>query len=483
MQFETLENSVFSRIKSTSQGSTASILDFLSQKGEQSSRRQILRVLDRFFEGPPLADLEAVRDGVGGRLNPIVAAAIANHSQRHRNRRLVVVQRWEGGGASYLLANDRRGERWWVKEDPSATESLTSSLAVLRTLVGKDLLVVPHGALHEVWSHKVCPQGVIGATWAHAPLPYVSQKRELEVLPDPHQFHLASLEAESIRIIREAVAVAKNPAMLFSMGKDSMVMLTLARKAYWPDPIPFPLVMIDTRWKFQEMYGFRQYIEDQPDLDVIVHINPDAITGDINPFDHGSAHHTEVTKTLALKQVLDAHGFDFVFGGARRDEEKSRAKERIFSLRGTNHSWDPKNQRPELWNVYNTKLAPGQSMRVFPISNWTELDVWRYIHKEDIDVVPLYFSETRPFVERSGSLIMVNDDRFRLEADEEILFEPIRFRTLGCYPLTGGVRSRAVSVSEIIAELESSRLSERSSRVIDFDSGSSMEQKKKEGYF
>ena len=440
-------------------------------------------MLDRFFGGPPLADIEAVRDGLGGRLNPIVAAAIANYSQRHRNRRLVVVQRCEVGGASYLLANDRRGERWWVKEDPSATESLTSSLAVLRTLVGKDLMVVPHGALHLEWSNELCPRGVTGAIWAHRPLPNVSRVRKAQVSPDPQHLHLASLEAESIRIIREAVAAAKNPAMLFSMGKDSMVMLTLARKAYWPDPIPFPLVMIDTRWKFQEMYRFRQYIEDQPDLDVIVHINPDAIKGDINPFDHGSAHHTEVTKTLALKQVLDAHDFDFVFGGARRDEEKSRAKERVFSIRGPNHSWDPKNQRPELWNVYNTTLAPGQSMRVFPISNWTELDVWRYVEQEDIDLVPLYFSESRPFVERNGSLIMVDDDRFRLEPDEEILFEPIRFRTLGCYPLTGGARSDAVTVPDIIAELESSRLSERSSRVIDFDPGSSMEQKKKEGYF
>jgi len=260
-------------------------------------------------------------------------------------------------------------------------------------------------------------------------------------------------------------------------------MLTLARKAFWPDPVPFPLVMIDTRWKFQDMYRFRHYIEQSPDLDVIIHINPDAVRDDINPFDHGSAHHTDVTKTLALKQVLEQHQFDFVFGGARRDEEKSRAKERVFSVRGSNHGWDPKNQRPELWNLYNTRLADGQSMRVFPISNWTELDVWRYVERESIEVVPLYFSQTRPFVERNGSLIMVDDERFRLEPDEQILFEPIRFRTLGCYPLTGGVRSDAKTISDIIRELELSRVSERSSRVIDFDQGASMEQKKKEGYF
>jgi sulfate adenylyltransferase subunit 2 len=241
--------------------------------------------------------------------------------------------------------------------------------------------------------------------------------------------------------------------------------------------------MIDTRWKFQDMYRFRRYIEDSPDLDVIVHVNPDAIRDDINPFDHGSAHHTDVTKTHALKQVLEKHQFDFVFGGARRDEEKSRAKERVFSVRSENHGWDPKNQRPELWNLYNTRLADGQSMRVFPISNWTELDVWRYVEREKIPVVPLYFSKIRPFVERNGSLIMVDDERFRLEPEERILFEPIRFRTLGCYPLTGGARSGAKTVPDIIAELEGSRVSERSSRVIDFDQGSSMEQKKKEGYF
>ena len=295
--------------------------------------------------------------------------------------------------------------------------------------------------------------------------------------------HLDTLESESIRIIREAVAVSENPAMLFSMGKDSMVMLTLARKAFWPDPVPFPLVMIDTRWKFQDMYRFRHWIETRPDLDVMVHVNPDAIRDDINPFDHGSAHHTDVTKTQALKQILDEHRFDYVFGGARRDEEKSRAKERVFSVRSANHGWDPKNQRPELWNLYNTRLADGQSMRVFPLSNWTELDVWRYVERENIPVVPLYFSKTRPFVERNGSLIMVDDDRFRLEPDEKIHFEPIRFRTLGCYPLTGGVRSNATTVADIISELEQSRVSERSSRVIDFDPGASMEQKKKEGYF
>jgi sulfate adenylyltransferase subunit 2 len=271
--------------------------------------------------------------------------------------------------------------------------------------------------------------------------------------------------------------------MLFSMGKDSMVMWTLAKKAFWPEPPPFPLAVIDTRWKFQDMYQFRKYIAGLSETNLIVHINPDAITQDVNPFDFGSARHTEITKTQALKQVLEHNQFDFVFGGARRDEERSRAKERIFSVRNERHGWDPKTQRPELWNIYNGVLPKGQSMRVFPLSNWTELDVWRYIEREGIPVVPLYFSKVRPFVERDGALIMVDDERFALKPGERIRFEPIRFRTLGCYPLTGGVRSPATTVADIIEELEKSRVSERSSRVIDFDPGASMEQKKKDGYF
>jgi sulfate adenylyltransferase subunit 2 len=291
------------------------------------------------------------------------------------------------------------------------------------------------------------------------------------------------LEQESIHIIREAVAKAEKPAMLFSLGKDSMVMLRLAQKAFAPEKIPFPLVNIDTRWKFQEMNTFREWIKEQTDFETIHYINPEAIEKDINPFDHGSAVHTDITKTQALKKLLSEHGFDFVFGGARRDEEKSRAKERVFSLRDSNHAWDPKNQRPELWDFYNTTLVNNQSMRVFPLSNWTERDIWDYLEKENVPLVPLYFAKTRPFVVRNGSLIMVDDERFDLVPNEEIQFAKIRFRSLGCYPLSGGVESNASSVQEIAEELKQTRVSERSSRVIDFDRGASMEQKKKEGYF
>jgi sulfate adenylyltransferase subunit 2 len=494
----TLERRVAEVVEAQPAGSTSGLLSELQSDGFSPSKRHLLRVLDGLFGAEPITDLSAAVDADGMPVSRIVAEAAAGFLNSKRSTRTLIVSEAKVSGNLMLLANDRRGERWWVNLSHTDGDSPSSWLSLLRAAVGKDIAVWPHGSVHDKLSTVSAPPGVTVVDWAHRPRPYqpgrvksaaliadeghTEAPSESSVALDQHR-HLDSLEAESIRIIREAVAVAKKPGMLFSMGKDSMVMLTLARKAFWPEPVPFSLVMIDTRWKFQDMYRFRRYIEDSPDLDVIVHINPDAIRDDINPFDHGSAHHTDVTKTHALKQVLEKHRFDFVFGGARRDEEKSRAKERVFSVRSENHSWDPKNQRPELWNLYNTRLADGQSMRVFPISNWTELDVWRYIERENIPVVPLYFSKTRPFVERNGSLIMVDDERFRLEPEERILFERIRFRTLGCYPLTGGARSEAKTVADIISELEGSRVSERSSRVIDFDQGSSMEQKKKEGYF
>ncbi|WP_434715459.1 sulfate adenylyltransferase subunit CysD [Paraburkholderia sp. A3RO-2L] len=295
--------------------------------------------------------------------------------------------------------------------------------------------------------------------------------------------YLDRLEAESIHILREAVAEADNPVMLFSAGKDSSVMLHLARKAFYPAPPPLPLLHVDTRWKFQEMYLFRDECARAAGMPLIVHINPEAVARDINPFTHGSALHTRITKTEGLKQALDQGHFDVVFGGARRDEEKSRAKERIFSFRTRNHQWDPKNQRTEAWNLYNTRKASGESIRVFPLSNWTELDIWRYILQEGIPIPSLYFAEQRAVVERDGMLIAVDDDRFRLMDGEQIETRQVRFRTLGCYPLTGAIESSATSVQEIILELLQSRQSERAARLIDADSPSSMEQKKHEGYF
>ncbi|MYF52189.1 MAG: sulfate adenylyltransferase subunit CysD [Gammaproteobacteria bacterium] len=295
--------------------------------------------------------------------------------------------------------------------------------------------------------------------------------------------HLDRLEAESIHIIREVLAEAENPVMLYSIGKDSSVMLRLAEKAFYPSPPPFPLMHVDTRWKFQAMYEVRDKIAEETGMDLIVHVNPEGVEKNINPFDHGSALHTDIMKTQGLKQALDKYGFDCAFGGARRDEEKSRAKERVFSFRNSSHRWDPKNQRPELWNLYNGRKSPGESVRVFPLSNWTELDVWQYIYREEIPIVPLYYAAERPVVERDGMLMMVDDDRLKLLPGEKVETKRVRFRTLGCYPLTGAIESDADNMQKILLELLEARTSERQGRAIDSDSDGSMEKKKQEGYF
>ncbi len=295
--------------------------------------------------------------------------------------------------------------------------------------------------------------------------------------------HLQRLEAESIHIMREVVAECERPVMLYSIGKDSAVMLHLAAKAFYPSKPPFPLLHVDTTWKFRAMYEMRERMAKELGFELLVHRNPDAIAQNINPFDHGSAKHTDIWKTEGLKQALDKYGFDAAFGGARRDEEKSRAKERIFSFRSAQHRWDPKNQRPELWRMYNARKNPGESIRVFPISNWTELDIWQYIHLEQIPIVPLYFSDVRPVVERDGTLIMVDDDRMPLRPGETPMMKSVRFRTLGCYPLTDAVESTAATLPEIIQEMLLTTTSERQGRMIDHDQAASMEKKKQEGYF
>jgi sulfate adenylyltransferase subunit 2 len=294
---------------------------------------------------------------------------------------------------------------------------------------------------------------------------------------------LKRLEAESIHIIREVAAEFRNPVMLYSIGKDSSVMLHLAMKAFYPGKPPFPLLHVDTTWKFREMIAFRDETAARLGLKLIVHINEDGVKRGINPFDSGSSLHTQVMKTEALKQALDKYGFDAAFGGARRDEEKSRAKERVFSFRNESHAWDPKNQRPELWRVYNTRVRPGESIRVFPLSNWTELDVWQYVMMENIPIVPLYFAKRRPVVERDGALIMVDDDRMKLRDGEKVQERLVRFRTLGCYPLTGAIESSADTLEAIVTEMFTARTSERQGRLIDSDENASMEKKKKEGYF
>ena len=305
-----------------------------------------------------------------------------------------------------------------------------------------------------------------------------------DALPDaPRRTHLQQLEDESIHIIREVVAQFERPVMLYSIGKDSGVMLRLAEKAFHPGKLPFPLLHVDTTWKFKDMIAHRNRMAEELGVELIVHTNQDGVATGINPFDHGSKNYTDIMKTQALKQALDAGGYDAAFGGARRDEEKSRAKERVFSFRDKHHRWDPKNQRPELWNFYNGRVHPGESIRVFPLSNWTELDIWQYIWLEEIPLVPLYYSALRPTVERDGTLIMIDDDRFRFEPGEEPVDRMIRFRTLGCYPLSGAVESTATTLPQIIQEMLLATRSEREGRVIDHDQAGSMEEKKKEGYF
>jgi len=320
------------------------------------------------------------------------------------------------------------------------------------------------------------------ADYAGAPAPKPSPDNAALVSPTA-MTHLDRLEAEAIHIMREVAAEAEKPVMLYSVGKDSAVMLHLAMKAFYPSKPPFPVMHVDTTWKFREMIKFRNEITKRLGLDLIVHINQEGVEQGVGPFTHGSQVHTDIMKTQALKQALDQYGFDAAFGGARRDEEKSRAKERIFSFRNAHHRWDPKNQRPEPWNLYNTRKNKGESVRVFPISNWTELDVWQYVYLENIPVVPLYFAKERPVVERDGTLIMVDDDRLPLLPGEQPQMKMVRFRTLGCYPLTGAIESTAASLPDILEEMLRSRTSERQGRVIDRDSIGSMEKKKQEGYF
>lgn len=428
-----------------------------------------------------------VYDELGRPANAIVLAW-ALESARSKRQLVVFAQLHPlPTGQICLHANDARGARYWIPleleaggTDAAAAGAYMAALSQLQEHIGKQIAVFPHAALVGHLRGAASTPQITLAPNAYQPVLTVPAAASRHVLPTPH---LKRLEAESIHIIREAAAEAENPAMLYSVGKDSAVMLHLARKAFYPAPPPFPLLHVDTRWKFQEMYLFRDYMAKVSGMELLVHINPEAIAKDINPFDHGSALHTDITKTEGLKQALDKHGFDLVFGGARRDEEKSRAKERIFSFRNKTHRWDPKNQRPELWSLYNTKKERGESLRVFPLSNWTELDIWQYIYQENIPVVPLYFAKPRPVVVRDGMILMVDDSRFRLLPGETIGEKLVRFRTLGCYPLTGAIESAAATLPEIILELVNARSSERQGRAIDNDASASMETKKQEGYF
>lgn len=449
--------------------------------GQAATKRTAERRLHELGILPKLLDSELLLDETGRAPTQIV---LNFDIERQRGkRRLVLFAQLKAmpDGRLVLHANDARSARYWFPLGATPTRGdIWRSLQEIRKHVRKYVAVFPHGELVGLLRNFQA-----SADLAVCLLSYPT-KIEIENVTrerKPKSPYLDRLEAESIFIIREAVAEAENPAILYSIGKDSSVLLHLVRKAFFPAKPPLPLLHVDTRWKFQEMYRFRDLMQQASGMEMLVHINPEAIEQDINPFDHGATLHTSVTKTDGLKQALDKFKFDMVFGGARRDEEKSRAKERIFSFRSRNHVWDPKNQRPELWNLYNTRKAAGESIRVFPLSNWTELDVWHYIHQENIPVVPLYFAKERPVVCRGGTILAVDDDRMRLASDDNIIIRKIRFRTLGCYPLTGAIESDATSVEDIIVELLQSRHSERQGRLIDAGSSSSMEKKKTEGYF
>lgn len=460
----------------------------LQSLGEADTKRTAERRLNAMGLLPQELTPDLLLDERDRSPNRLVLDWAIEQARKRRDRVLFVqlhpLPSGSNPGQPCLHSNDARGARFWVPLVNLNGAAIQQGLADLQRHIGKPIAVFPHGALVAHLRHTSSTTDIQLCSQAYRPvLPAglsLNGNAKPDLAPSPH---LKRLEAESIHIIREAVAEAQNPVMMYSIGKDSGVMLHLARKAFYPAPPPFPLLHIDTRWKFQEMYLFRDFMARESGMDLLVHTNPEAIEKNINPFDHGSALHTDITKTEGLKQALDHYEFDVVFGGARRDEEKSRAKERVFSFRTSTHSWDPKNQRPEPWNLYNTRKSPGESIRVFPLSNWTELDIWQYIYQENIPMVPLYFAKPRPVVVRPEMIMMVDDERCRLLPGEEVQIKKVRFRTLGCYPLTGGVESEAETLEDILLEIIHARQSERQCRKIDTDSAGSMEKKKQEGYF
>jgi sulfate adenylyltransferase subunit 2 len=460
------------------------------------AQRSTERALDASGLLPSIMKLEQLADELGRPGRVSVARSIDEQARAKRKQSLIAQVHETPEGQQVLFANDARGGRRWLfldKAEPSEQEWLT----LLDALTGgKNAVLWPTGKLvgalrplvgRELTHDLKLPSGTVLrlGLMAYRDIAAMELRTEGERKhrPSTTMTHLDRLEAESMHIIREVMALSENPVFMYSVGKDSSVMLHLARKAFAPSPPPFPLLHVDTRWECQEVYDFRDQMAKESGMELIVHINPEGIEKDINPFDHGSALHTDIMKTQALKQALDEHKFDVAFGGARRDEEKSRAKERVFSFRNEAHRWDPKNQRPELWNLYNANKRKGESIRVFPLSNWTELDIWQYIYRESIPIVPLYFSAERPVVTRDDMLIVVDDDRMPLFPDEQVELKHVRYRSLGCYPLTGAFDSKAANLSDILLELLESRVSERQGRAIDRDQGASMEQKKQEGYF
>lgn len=482
--------------------SQAAIIEWIHQRYPSSAQndpaalaKAITRILQRNnFLAP--STLHLTRQTSSPQLKHWLETSYANLQQQIKTENSLIL--WGGSRTlsansklSMLFAHTLRGQQYWVTTSlwPSAS-NWTQFLSGLAEEFHRKIYFISDNPflsrdkhitnwLHEHRNIIECI--VLPAEQPHTPTATAKHSKLMKATE--HLTHLQQLEAESIHIMREVVAEADNPVMLYSIGKDSAVMLRLAQKAFYPSPPPFPLLHVDTRWKFQDMYALRDRMAKELNMKLLVHINPEGVEKDINPFTHGSAIHTDIMKTQGLKQALEEHQFDIAFGGARRDEEKSRAKERIFSFRSSQHRWDPKSQRPELWHLYNTRKHKGESIRVFPLSNWTELDIWQYIYLENIPIVPLYYAAVRPVVERNGALIMVDDERMPLRPGEVPMMKKVRFRTLGCYPLTGAIESEADTLPAIIQEMLLATTSERQGRVIDHDGAASMEKKKQEGYF
>ena len=467
---------------------TDSHYKLLAQKKIFKTKRSYERWVEKEDFLPHNPNLENYKDALGDRINSLIQNYFIQEYERQR-KLILFIQYFESKNHKFIFANDRRKGRLWVKVKSNKIEDIYEGIKYFSKLRKKNIILLPSQDLLSKFQEFQIP---VTKNKYQIEFPnYIFQATEID--PTKTIFtksfslrqnsYLSDLEAESIHIIREVVSETKNPVMLYSVGKDSSVMLHLAQKAFYPSPPPFPLMHVDTRWKFKEMYLFRNWMAKKSNMKLITHINPEGVKSNINPFDHGSSVHTDIMKTQGLKQALDQYQFDAAFGGARRDEEKSRAKERIFSFRTATHQWDPKNQRPELWNLYNAKVNKSESIRVFPLSNWTELDIWQYIYQEQIPIVPLYFAKTRPVIQREGMIMMVDDDRLNLQPHEKIELKKIRFRTLGCYPLTGAIESEADSLESIVLELLQSKTSERQGRAIDADASNSMEKKKLEGYF
>jgi sulfate adenylyltransferase subunit 2 len=467
---------------------TDSHYKLLAQKKIFKTKRSYERWVEKEGFLPSNLNLENYKEALGDHLNSLIQNYFIQEYERQR-KLILFIQYFESKNHKFIFANDRRKGRLWVKVKSNKIEDIYEGIKYFSKLRKKNIILFPSQDLLSKFQDFQIP---VTKNKYQIEFPnYIFQTTEIDPTKTiftksfslKQNSYLSDLEAESIHIIREVVSETKNPVMLYSVGKDSSVMLHLAQKAFYPSPPPFPLMHVDTRWKFKEMYLFRNWMAKKSNMKLITHINPEGIKSNINPFDHGSSVHTDIMKTQGLKQALDQYQFDAAFGGARRDEEKSRAKERIFSFRTATHQWDPKNQRPELWNLYNAKVNKSESIRVFPLSNWTELDIWQYIYQEQIPIVPLYFAKTRPVIYRDGMIMMVDDDRLNLQPHEKIELKKIRFRTLGCYPLTGAIESEADSLESIVLELLQSKTSERQGRAIDADASNSMEKKKLEGYF